>query len=98
MSSWASAKGVLDGLAGVDELQLDLLLIGPVIEHPARQFRSVVEHHLLRTASFGDEPLQHLDHAYPWKRGSNLDGYGSRIANTRSRRPEAKASLTKSRH
>ena len=54
-------EGVLDGLAGVDELQLDLLLIGPVIEHPARQFRSVVEH---------------LDHAYPWKRGSDLDGCG----------------------
>ncbi|MGH7511148.1 MAG: hypothetical protein ACREMZ_17040, partial [Gemmatimonadales bacterium] len=39
------------------------LLIGPVIEHPARQFRSLVEHDLLGNTSFGDEPIQHLDHS-----------------------------------
>ena len=37
-------EGVLDWLTGIDELQLDVVLVGPLVEDLTGQLRAVVEH------------------------------------------------------
>ena len=52
---------VLDGLAWLDEVEVYLLGVGPLIERAAGQLRPVVEHQFGRHAALYAQSLQHLN-------------------------------------
>jgi hypothetical protein len=55
----ALAVGVLDRLAGVDEMQANAVLVCPLLKHATEQFRTVVQHQLRRGFSLAEEPVQY---------------------------------------
>ena len=72
----ALAEDILDRLARIDELQLDVVLVGPLIENLARQFWSVIEHDGLGGGAVVDELVEHLNHPSAGKRRVDLDRQG----------------------
>lgn len=97
-------EAVLLGLPRVDEMQPDAPLVGPLVERPAGQFRTVVEHNDARdsapflgrrsstraTRTPGSEVSTSIARDSRWKTSS--------IVSIRIFRPQDRASLTKSRH
>ena len=67
-------EGVLNGLAGLDEVQPHAPLVGPLVQHQAGELRSVVKDDPRgRLAALGDQPVEYLHHPRPWKRRVYLD-------------------------
>src|ERR1700676_2024269 len=64
---------ILDGLAWLDEAELHALLVGPLVEHAARELRPVVQLDLLRCPALHHDPAQDACHPPGWERGVDLD-------------------------
>src|SRR5262245_22293463 len=66
-------EGVLHGLARLDEAQLDASLVGPLVQQPARELRSVVQYQRLGRTPALDHPIEDARHACRWDRPTDLD-------------------------
>jgi len=66
--------GVRGRLAGVDEIQLDAMIIGPSVERAPAQFRAVVDDQDIGITPFSGHAFQHLHHPLFRQREVHLDG------------------------
>jgi hypothetical protein len=65
---------VLDRLARFDELQLYAMIIGPLVESLAAEFRPVIGLNYCRETTGVAQALQHLGNALAGQRDVNFDG------------------------
>ena len=72
----ALTVGVLDRVAGVDEVQGDGMLVRPFLQRPTDQLRAVVEYELHRAFPLSEEASEDLDNSSAWQGGINLEGQG----------------------
>ena len=66
--------GVLGRFAGVDEIELDAVIIGPSIQRPPAQFRAVIDDQDIGVSPLAGHAFQHLDHPLARQREIHLDG------------------------
>ena len=71
--------GVLNRLAGFDEVQAYASLTGPGVLNLPCEFRSVVHHYSLRRSSKIAYPFKDLRHSGPRQGDSHLDGQVQRM-------------------
>lgn len=65
--------GVLGRLAGVDEIQLDAVIIDSSIQRPPAQFRAVINDQDIGVTRFTSRVLNHCDHPLSRQREIQLD-------------------------
>ena len=70
-------RAVLHGLSRIDETQVHVMLVCPLIQCLAGQFGAVVEHNAgWGCLAFGDEPIQHPTHPLAGEARIDFDGQG----------------------
>jgi hypothetical protein len=65
--------GVLGRFAGIDEIQLDAVIIGPSVKRPPAQFRAVIDDQDIGISPLTGHALQHIDDPLARQRKIHFD-------------------------
>ena len=86
--------GVVGGLAGAAEVQLDLALIGPTVHDLGDELAAVVRLDCLGQAALGADPIQTVDHVLSLQALSDVDGQAfTRVAVHHRQHANARAGI-----
>jgi hypothetical protein len=66
--------GVLGRFSGIDEIELDAMIIGPSIERAPAQFRAVIDDQDIGGSTLSGHAFQHLHDPLTRQREVHLDG------------------------